>query len=189
MKIFFDTEFQEYTTGLIRPISFGFVREDGECLYRIIENISESDLNEWVRIHVGRHLDWTPERKTQGADVHSMRREIVEFCGDSPELWADYSAFDCVVLSQFFGTMIYLPKGWPMFVRDFQQHLEHVMIWSEKRQMLAGDKEPASRLMTIQEVREFLNNKGPQQDPTTLHHALHDARHLKAQFDFIQARV
>lgn len=37
------------------------------------------------------------------------------------QLWADYAAYDHVVLSQLFGRMIDLPQGMPMFTNDIQQ--------------------------------------------------------------------
>lgn len=38
-----------------------------------------------------------------------------------PELWGYYSAYDHVALCQLFGTMMSLPKGWPMYTRDIKQ--------------------------------------------------------------------
>ena len=35
--------------------------------------------------------------------------------GDSkPEFWGYYSDYDWVVTAQMFGTMMDIPKGWPM---------------------------------------------------------------------------
>lgn len=53
--------------------------------------------------------------------------EIVDFVaqnsGSRPiEFWADYGSYDWVVLCQLFGRMIDLPKGWPMYINDLQQH-------------------------------------------------------------------
>ena len=41
-----------------------------------------------------------------------------------PELWADYGAYDHVAFCQIFGTMMDLPKGFPMFTHDLQQYAE-----------------------------------------------------------------
>ena len=38
-----------------------------------------------------------------------------------PEFWADYAAYDWVALCQTFGTMMDLPKGFPMYCNDTQQ--------------------------------------------------------------------
>lgn len=74
-----------------------------------------------------------------------------------PELWADYGAYDHVVLCQLWGRMIDLPSGMPMFTRDIQQE--------------------AARL-------GFTWDQLPQQDEG-LHNALADARHCRVKFDFL----
>jgi hypothetical protein len=89
-----------------------------------------------------------------------IRNEVREFLavgdeGDVNELWADYSAYDHVVLSQLFGTMIQLPEWVPMFTRDFQQRLSDVG-----------------------------NPEVPEQE-SGLHNALDDALHLKVMFDHV----
>ncbi|MFL6228420.1 MAG: hypothetical protein ACJ741_06540, partial [Pyrinomonadaceae bacterium] len=40
---------------------------------------------------------------------------------DEPEFWGYYSAYDHVALCQLFGTMMDLPKGFPMYTRDIKQ--------------------------------------------------------------------
>lgn len=71
------------------------------------------------------------------------------------ELWADYGAYDHVALAQLWGPMIRLPKGLPMFTREFQQ------IWRDRG-------EP--------ELPEQTDGQ---------HDALADARHLKASFEHL----
>ncbi|AJA43363.1 Rnase H [Mycobacterium phage Sbash] len=55
-----------------------------------------------------------------------IANEVREFllAVDPPELWANYAAYDHVVLAQLWGRMISLPKGLPMFTHDLQQLLE-----------------------------------------------------------------
>ena len=51
-----------------------------------------------------------------------IRDEILKFVGnEKPEFWAYYADYDWVVLCQLFGTMMDLPKGWPMYCRDIKQ--------------------------------------------------------------------
>lgn len=38
-----------------------------------------------------------------------------------PEFWAYYGSYDWVVLCQIFGTMMQLPRRWPMYVHDLKQ--------------------------------------------------------------------
>src|SRR6266571_3403159 len=40
---------------------------------------------------------------------------------DGIELWGYYSAYDHVAFCQLFGTMMDLPKGYPMYTRDIKQ--------------------------------------------------------------------
>lgn len=190
MKIFFDTEFQELsaenklgdTVLSLVPISFGFVKEDGAELYVPIGGLRRMLFTDWVLKNVGKHLQFIDNqggRPITVGDHETMAvKKITSFCGDSPEFWADYGAYDWVVLCQLFGSMMDLPKAWPMYVRDFQQHLDDQVIWT-------GDPEDLLQCVP----RRLLETEGPKQDPATLHHALHDARHLKAQYDFIQSRL
>lgn len=48
--------------------------------------------------------------------------EFIRSCGSDVELWADYGAYDHVVLAQLWGKMINLPSGVPMFTHEFQQY-------------------------------------------------------------------
>jgi 3' exoribonuclease, RNase T-like len=80
-------------------------------------DLKKAKAHSFVSKHVLTHLDsadfWKPRRQ--------IAEEIKEFVGDDPEFWADYASYDWVALCQLFGTMMDLPKGWPMFVRDIQQ--------------------------------------------------------------------
>jgi len=116
MKIWFDTEFIE-DGKTIDMISLGAIREDGRTYY--VEN-SGCDLNrasDWVKQNVFPQLrggDWLLPRL-------SIAREFREFVGEKPEFWGYYADYDWVVLCQLYGTMMDLPKGWPMYCRDIKQ--------------------------------------------------------------------
>jgi hypothetical protein len=116
MKIWFDTEFIE-DGKTIDLISIGLIREDGGTLY--LEN-SECDFSKaspWVKENV------LP--KLGGSALQNSRQEIADwvkdFVGEKPEFWAYYADYDWVVLCQLYGTMMDLPKGWPMYCRDVKQ--------------------------------------------------------------------
>lgn len=109
-----DTEFIE-DGRTIDLISIGIVREDGAEYYA---ESAECDLNrasDWVRANVLPHL--TGDRKSRAV----IAREIVDFVGPAPEIWAYYADYDWVALCQLYGTMMQLPKGWPLFCRDLRQ--------------------------------------------------------------------
>lgn len=118
MKMWFDTEFIE-DGHTIELISIGVVSEDGRSLYREF-HFDEAKASDWVRKNVFPHLNG--ERQ----DRYDIRREIVEFMGEKPEIWAYYADYDWVALCQLFGTMMDLPKGWPMHCRDIKQLCDDV---------------------------------------------------------------
>ena len=150
MRIWFDTEFIE-DGATIDLISIGMVREDGDYLY--LQN-SECDLSRaspWVRDNVIPHLS---------GDIAMMKRRgiaecVKHFAGQKPEFWGYYADYDWVVLCQLFGTMMDLPKGWPMFCLDIKQLC-----------MSRGDPRLPEQ------------GKGE-------HHALADARWNKAAWEFL----
>lgn len=116
MKIWFDTEFIE--DGItIDLLSIGMVREDGITLY--LENLSAdvSRASDWVKQNVAAHLDLVKH----GVGRSEIGPKVREFVGEKPEFWAYYADYDWVVLCQLFGTMMELPKGWPMYCRDLKQ--------------------------------------------------------------------
>ncbi|AYB70988.1 DnaQ-like DNA polymerase III subunit [Streptomyces phage Yaboi] len=145
MKIFYDTEF--YETGPEEPIRFislGAVREDGEKLYLITNNLyalNRANENPWLAENVISHLpvkqngDGSLSWDTQHPDyarvlpneaIAGLWRDFVldyderDYL-DKPELWAYYGAYDHVVVSQLFGRMIDLPDDMPMYTMDLKQ--------------------------------------------------------------------
>ena len=117
MRYWFDTEFID-DGRTIDLISIGIVSEDGRTYYAEHQECDLSNAGSWVREHVFPLLSWKPE--TQKARW-LIGREILEFCGDKPEFWAWFGAYDWVALCQLYGRMIDLPKGWPMRVNDVAQ--------------------------------------------------------------------
>jgi hypothetical protein len=115
MKFWFDTEFYE-NGRTIDLISIGVVAEDGREYY--IETgtapylASQSD---WLKANVLPHLT--------GHELprEAIARDLIEFMGEKPEIWAYYADYDWVALCQLHGTMMDLPKGWPMYCRDLKQ--------------------------------------------------------------------
>ena len=133
MKFWLDTEFIE-DGKTIDLISIGIVAEDGREYYAISTEFKARKASQWVKDNVLVHL---PERHVYPGmpgygwnDVERARAwkprkqiaaEIVAFVGDAPEFWGYYADYDWVVLCQLYGTMMDLPRGWPMYCRDLQQ--------------------------------------------------------------------
>lgn len=156
MKFFLDTEFTE--RGPLHPIkliSIGIVDERGGEFYAVSSEFDEADCNEWVRENVLPHLGDLPRRPL--SDIAILVREWVDVqCeGSKPEFWGYYADYDWVVTAQMFGTMMDLPKGWPMYCRDLKQ-------WCDA----------------------LGNHKLPIQS-TTEHNALNDARWNKRAYEFL----
>lgn len=114
MKIWFDTEFIE-DGKTIDLISIGMVREDGAKYYAQPWECDYTKASQWVQDNVLPHLD------TQYRTRTTIAGQIIEFAGEKPEFWAYYADYDWVALCQLFGTMMDLPKGWPMYCRDVKQ--------------------------------------------------------------------
>lgn len=159
MKYFLDTEFIE--SGPRKPIqliSIGIVAEDGSQFYAISSEFDPSWASQWVHENVLDHLeakDAEPRRT-----LPQIAEAIRAFVGSdaAPEFWGYYADYDWVVFAQLFGTMMDLPKGFPMYCRDLKQ-------WCD----------------------QLGNPKLPEQSSTE-HNALHDARWNKVAWEFLNTR-
>jgi hypothetical protein len=184
MEYFYDTEFIE-DGKTIDLISIGIVSSDGREYYAQSCEYDPRKANDWVRENVLRHIVFCPNysdltdsqpflhyRNGQclNADYsllnecpwrtrNRIHHEIVAFLDPDqygkPELWGYYSAYDHVAFCQLFGTMMDLPKGFPMYTKDLKQ-------WCD---------ELGSPELPKQEVTE--------------HNALEDARWNKSVYDFL----
>lgn len=146
-KYFLDTEFIE-NGKTIDLISIGLVCEDGREFYRQSMECDFTKASDWVWRNVFPHLrDFDmrgirscSQRKLGTTDsltgrclkddcVWAYRWEIRDavkaFCDPEkfgkPEFWGYYADYDWVVFCQLFGTMIELPKGFPMYCNDIKQ--------------------------------------------------------------------
>jgi len=135
MRYWLDTEFIE--TGraqLIDLLSIGIVAEDGREFYAENALADLSRANAWVKEHVlpqlvhrghGNHVSWTDFPSCPNSTPSAIASAVVLFCDPEaygkPEFWGYYADYDWVVLCQLFGTMVDLPKRWPMYCRDIKQ--------------------------------------------------------------------
>ena len=123
MRFWFDTEFIE-DGKTIDLLSIGIVSEDGRAYYATSSDADLSKASPWVQQNVIPHLNVTSGGGTYSLNVSrkTIRDEVLAFIGtDKPEIWAYYADYDWVALCQLFGTMMDLPKGWPMYCRDLKQ--------------------------------------------------------------------
>lgn len=121
MRFFLDTEFIELGgSNPIQPISIGIVAEDGREYYAITRLFMAETASQWVKDNVIAHLE--PKETHPRKNRKEIREEILAFIGvDKPEFWGYYADYDWVVFAGIFGTMMDLPKGWPMYCRDLKQ--------------------------------------------------------------------
>src|SRR5690242_6454151 len=142
MKYFYDTEFLE-DGRTIDLISIGIVADDGREYYAVSKDTTRRPLQRRIRRHEWLmnnvvpslpkpHGDWnlhmpkawlfdytSPLVKTSDKIADEVRDFLL--AGGEPELWADYAAYDHVVLCQLWGPMVNLPTGIPMYTNDIQQ--------------------------------------------------------------------
>jgi len=127
MRYWYDIEFIE-DGKTIDLISIGIVAEDGREYYAISTEFDEKKASRWVKDNVLIHL---PGKRIIAPKLRSIahyrtrsriKKEVLSFIGDDkPEFWAYYADYDHVALCQLFGTMMDLPKGWPMYTNDIKQ--------------------------------------------------------------------
>lgn len=153
MRYFLDTEFIEYP-NTIDLISIGIRSQDDRNYYAESAAVNWGRSSDWVKQNVRPHLG-DPGQRLWPSEI---RDEILAFIGDDkPEFWGYYADYDWVVFCWLFGSMVDLPKGWPMYCRDIKQ-------WAD----------------------QLGNPKLPEQE-TDEHHALADAKWNKVAFDFLAA--
>ncbi|WP_144836048.1 polyadenylate-specific 3'-exoribonuclease AS [Kocuria rosea] len=153
MRYFYDAEFIE-DGKTIDLISIGIIAEDGRMYYAVSIEFDASRADEWIQSNVLSKLP--PKGAAHWKTRARIRDEVAQFLtGDSVELWADFGAYDHVVLAQLWGRMIDLPEHVPMYTNDLQQ------LWRSK------GKPP---LPTA---------------PEDAHDALADALHLKRCFNVL----
>lgn len=169
MKFFLDTEFIERGhSSPIQLVSIGIVSALGKEFYAVSAEFDPATANDWVKQNVLPHLGDGP--RLTHPDLAIQLRNFIDGNGlqnsdgtaskfdSGPEFWGYYADYDWVVFAQIFGTMMDLPKGWPMYCRDLKQ-------WCD----------------------ELGNPKLPPQDSIE-HNALHDAHWNRKVYDFLAAR-
>jgi hypothetical protein len=117
MKFWFDTEFIE-DGKTIELLSIGVVSEDGRFFYAEPLETDLSRASAWVKENVFPGLGGPVLPRAE------IAAEMIEFMGEKPEIWAYYADYDWVALCQLYGTMMDLPKGWPMICYDLRQWLD-----------------------------------------------------------------
>jgi hypothetical protein len=176
MRIAYDTEFLERGAGKpISLISIGMVREDGAELYYVNAAApwAEIEAHPWLRDNVLPHLprdeghteEWRPDyrRRDIVESPKNIANAVADFCyhsygqlRESTELWADYGAYDHVVLAQLFGTMLDLPDHMPMYTNDLQQAAR--MLGSTLPPQTSSEHDALNDARWVMEALEYLQD-------------------------------
>lgn len=127
MKYTLDTEFWE--DGYQKPvqlISIGIVSELGQRYYAVNDDFIWKFVpsSHWIWDNVKPKLfldDMDPKKIVKPR--HKIKQDLLEFFKNdpAPEFWAWFADYDWVVFCQIFGTMIDLPKNFPMLCMDIEQ--------------------------------------------------------------------
>lgn len=136
--IFIDTEFLDDGHRL-EAISFALVAPDKQEYYAVSADCDVGNVvrHPWLREHVVPHLPlnvsatgwaWDTSHpdfaqvKPRTQIATEIRAFITQF--SEPELWAFFSPYDHVVLTQLYGPLSELPAPIPPFTRDLMQEAQ-----------------------------------------------------------------
>lgn len=119
--VYFDTEFIENGETIL-PLSIGLTTDwpSFEELYIVFDDVDPIGANDWVQENVLPYLYTGPYQEMSRSRAADLIEEWVTDAVGKPQFWADYAAYDWVVLCQLYGKMIDLPDTYPMFCRDVQ---------------------------------------------------------------------
>jgi hypothetical protein len=156
MKIFFDTEF----TGLqqdTKLLSIGMIAEDGRTFYAEYDHPDNFKLDDWIKENVIAHFT--------GENTFSSNQELKEKIEkfiepyENIEIWSDCLAYDWVLFNNIWGHAFNIPKKIYYIPFDI------------------------CTLMTIKMVDPDIDREEFSGMTGTKHHALHDAKVIKACYE------
>ena len=165
----------------------------------VVDNVLLPIYTECVSGDMRNHASFSTRRNSgvtwgRGKSNKQIAEEIKEFCKpirnyshtgitvnyseiENPDFYAYYADYDWVLFCSLFGTMIDLPKGFPMYCRDLKQMLDEKVskfCWQEIKETSFD-----SALKRLKNE----NSNYPQQENE--HNALADAKWNKKLFEFL----
>lgn len=107
-----------------------------------------------------------------------------------PEFYGYYCDYDWVLFCSLFGTMMDLPKGFPMYCRDTKQMLDELAESMTEAQLFENidfkTQESFTDAQTIRSKPELLKMHRDYPKQSNEHNALADARWIRDLYNFIQ---
>jgi hypothetical protein len=178
VKYWLDTEFIE-DGKTIDLISIGIVSEDGREYYAISTEFDEEKASDWVKENVIPQL----EPRNQGGATFwkprlHIKEDIIRFVLTSrpnfekPEFWAYYAGYDWVTFCQLFGSMMELPKIFPMYC--FPMYCRDIKQWCDQLgnpelpKQEKGEHNALADARWNKEAWEFLKKYETGYSPTTI---------------------
>lgn len=143
MEVYYDTEFID-TGSVVHLLSIGMVTENGKEYYAINNDpriLRLAAMNPWLKENVlayfplatpidinSPYWDDSHEDFHYVKNVRQIAKEVHQFILDvpNPSLWAWFSAYDHLMLSQLYGKMIDMPPGIPQRTNDVAQEAERL---------------------------------------------------------------
>lgn len=104
-----------------------------------------------------------------------------------PEFYAYYADYDWVLFCSLFGTMMDLPRGFPMYAIDLKQTLdEKCWNWNQMVDYRAGWVSDNSKEPALSHCLEIFKSQGGYPKENNEHNALSDARWNFRLYKFLQ---
>lgn len=184
MKIFFDTEF----TGLHKNttlISLGCVDENGRTFYAEFTDYDKEQVDDWVNENVIKNLLQIKSeqfRITAGDDwcirdnKTVIRKTLEEWLGkyDFIELVSDVCHYDMMLFADLFGNALNLPKNVNPSCHDINQDI--------------ADFYGCTEILAFEKSRDEIVKESGQTIYGTNHNALHDAKKIRAIYNYFAQR-
>lgn len=182
-------------------ISIGIIREDGSKLYHICNDYNYNDASDWVKEKVilplyketvrgdeRNRLTVKNFHKHKGLSRLALKGVILDYfhCWRDQHFWRApggmeiygyYADYDWVVFCSLFGTMMDLPKGFPMYCRDLKQIID------EKATKLIVEAPYSTD--NLEGALAAIKRKATYPKQENEHSALDDAKWNLALYDFL----
>ena len=121
VNYFLDTEFYENGSA-IELISIGVVCEGGREFYRVVNGADKTCMkSQWLYDNVLPHLPAKDSPVWCGRKLIAQGLSAFMDTVPKPRVWTYYGAYDWVAVCQLYGTMMDLPKHFPMYTMDLKQ--------------------------------------------------------------------
>lgn len=113
---------------------------------------------------------------------------ILDYDTKDIKFYGYYCAYDWVVFCWLFGKMIDLPKGFPMYCIDVKQMMDIIadVKYAHLRDDLDSRKGIVGSEFTLKRKLDIMKGCNNYPKQTNEHHALSDAKWIKALHDFLQ---